>query len=179
MKNRNTVVVAFLLVAVMLLGVGYAALTDTLTLIGNATIDMKQAEVNFDEKVYFSAAEVVDSPNTAADSVGGVNTDDATYTVHSLASKGDVATFKFTIQNDSNVPVRIDIPENKLSGVANSSNSNEEFFSIDYAYSIDDRTIPSGGSMDIIVTVEVIAPVTSATGATFGIEYTATTVDAE
>jgi hypothetical protein len=177
MKNRKTVVVAFLLVAVMLLGVGYAALTDTLTLIGNATIDMKQAEVNFDEKIYFSAAEVVSSPNTAVDQVGGVNTDDATYTVHSLATMGDTATFKFTIKNESNVTVRIDIPENKLSGAANDSNTNPTFFSISYAYSNAERTIPSGGTLDVIVTVKVIAPVTSATGATFGMEYTATTVD--
>jgi hypothetical protein len=161
----------------MLLGVGYAALTDTLTLIGNATIDMKQAEVNFDEKIYFSAAEVVSSPNTTVDQVGGVGTDDATFTAHSLATKGDKAVFKFTIKNESNVAVRIDIPDTKLSGVPNSSNSNEAAFSIHYVYSISDRTIPSGGTLDVTVTVEVIAPITSATGATFGIEYTPTTVE--
>lgn len=177
MKNRKTVVVAFLLVAVLLLGVGYAALSETLTLIGNAVIDMKQAEVNFDAKVYFSNAEVVSSPNTEVDTVGGIGTDDATFTVHSLSTMGDVAVFTFTIANESNVPVRIDIPENKLSGEKNQSNSNEEKFSISYVYGIHDRVIPSGGTMDITVTVTVIDPITVATGATFGIEYTATTVD--
>ena len=177
MKNRKTVVVAFLLVAVLLLGVGYAALSDTLTLIGNATIDMKQAEVNFDAKVYFSNAEVVSSPNVEADSVGGIGSDDATFTAHSLSTKGDVAVFKFTIANESNVDVLITIPENKLSGVPNQSNTNPEKFSITYAYSIHDHVIPSGGTMDITVTVTVIDPVTVATGATFGIEYTATTID--
>ena len=34
MKNRKRVVVAFLLVAVMLLGVGYATLTDVLEITG-------------------------------------------------------------------------------------------------------------------------------------------------
>lgn len=177
MKNRKTVVVAFLLIAVMLLGVGFAALTDTLTLIGNATIDMKQAENNFDAKVYFSAAKVVSSPNPEVDQVGGVGTDDATYTVHSLASKGDVAVFEFTIKNESNVPVKIEIPENKLSGVPNNSNSNEGKFKITYTYGNADMVIASGGTMTVTVKVEVIAPVTSATGATFGIEYTATTVE--
>ena len=54
MKNRRTVVVAFLLVAVMLLGIGYASLTDTLTIIGNAHIDLDTTNKTFDEKVYFS-----------------------------------------------------------------------------------------------------------------------------
>ena len=177
MKNRRTVVVAFLLVAVMLLGIGYAALTDTLTLIGNANIDLQQAGVNYDKKVYFSAAEVVSSPNTAVDTVSGVGTDDATYSVHSLATMGDTAIFKFTIKNESNVPVVIEIPNKKLSGQDNNSNSNPTVFSITYDYSIADKTIPSQGTMDVTVTVKVVAPVTTETGATFGIEYTAKTVE--
>ncbi|MBQ8497974.1 MAG: hypothetical protein IJ489_11050 [Clostridia bacterium] len=177
MKNRKRIIVAFLLVVALVLGVGYAALTDTLTIIGNATIDMNQAANNFDENVYFSAAEVVSSPNTSVDSVGGVGTDDATFTAHSLATLGDTAVFKFTILNDSNVSVQISIPDTKLSGVANNSNTNPEKFSITYHYSRDDKVIPSGETMDVTVTVQVIAPVTEQTGATFGIEYTATTVD--
>ena len=64
MKNRKIVVVAFLVAAVMLLGVGYAALTDTLTIIGNAHIDVDTANKTFDEKVYFSAAEATSSTGT-------------------------------------------------------------------------------------------------------------------
>ena len=66
MKNRKFVVVAFLLVAVMLLGVGYAALTDTLIIIGNAHIDLDTANKTFDEKVYFSAAEATSTTGTGA-----------------------------------------------------------------------------------------------------------------
>ena len=56
MKNRKTVVVAFLLCAVLLLGVGYAALSDTLDITGSADVNQSAAEEAFNEDVYFSAA---------------------------------------------------------------------------------------------------------------------------
>jgi hypothetical protein len=175
MKNRNTVVVAFLLAAVTLLGVGYAAMSDTLTIIGNAHIDMNQAQVNYDEKVYFSAAEALTNPTGDAVHFGE---DDATFTANKLATKGDSATFKFTITNDSNVPVKINVDDKKLSGVDNPSNSNAEKFSVVYTYDKPDMTIPAlGGTINVTVTVSVINPITTATSATFGIEFIATTVD--
>jgi hypothetical protein len=56
MKNRKTVVMAFLLVAVMLLSVGYAALTDVLDITGSADVNQSAAEEAFNEDIYFSAA---------------------------------------------------------------------------------------------------------------------------
>ena len=43
MKNRKTIVGLFLLVAILLIGIGYAAFTDTLSIIGNAHIDLNEA----------------------------------------------------------------------------------------------------------------------------------------
>lgn len=174
MRNRKTVVVAFMLCAVMLLGIGYAALSDTLTIIGNAHIDMDQASINFKEKIYFSAAEAVTNPT--GDSVS-FSENDATFTAIKLATLGDKATFKFTVNNDSNVPVNFKVNDTKLSGDNNPSNTNTGKFKVTYEYSISNRIVPSGETMDITVTVEVVGPVTTATSATFGIEYIATTVD--
>ena len=171
MKNRKIVVVAFLLIAMLLLGVGYAALTTTLTIIGNAHIDMAQAGENFDERIYFSVAEAVSSTGTGStpDRAGGVGGDDGTFTANRLATKGETSTFLFTIQNDSNVAAAITITEE--------TNSNEDAFKVTYAYSIPDKVIPSGGSMDITVVVEVIEPITVDTAGTFTIVYSAETVD--
>ena len=169
MKNRKIVIGAFLLIATLLLGVGYAALTTTLTIIGNAHIDMAQAGDNFDARVYFSAAQPVSSTGTGttADVAAGVGGDDATFTANKLATKGETSTFLFTIQNDSNVPATITINSQ--------TNSNETAFKVTYDYSIDSKVIPAGGSMDITVTVEVIAPITTDTSGTFEINYSATT----
>ena len=180
MKNRKTIIVAFMLIAVLLLGVGYAALTDQLTIIGNAHIDMGAAGSNFDQKVYFSDAQAVSSTGegTTADAVS-FNADDATFTANKLAKLGDKSVFNFTITNDSNVAVDITVADTKLSGAANPSNSNAGKFKVTYEFkdSISQITA-NGGTVQVIVTVEVIAPITDATSATFGIEYTATTVDA-
>lgn len=178
MKNRKTVVVAFLLIAAMLLGVGYAALTDTLTIIGNAHIDVGAANNTFDEKIYFSHSEATSSTGTGTTADTASHTaDDATYTANKLATVGQQSVFTFTIKNDSNVDAVISVNATKLSGDVNPSNSNETKFTVTYDYP-DGKTITAnGGTIDVVVTVTVKEPITSATSATFGIELTATSVD--
>ena len=176
MKNRKRIVVLFLLVAIMLIGVGYAALTDTLTIIGNAHIDIAQAETTFDEKVYFSAAEATSSTGTGTTAdVASFTPDDATFTANKLAVLGEKSVFTFTIKNDSNVKAIISVAATKLSGAANPSNSNESKFTVEYAYPDGMEIAANGGTITVVVTVTVKEPVTSATSATFGIELTATT----
>ena len=178
MRNRKTVVVAFLLVAVMLLGVGYAALTDTLTIIGNAHIDVDTANKTFDEKVYFSDAKATSSTGTGStDDVVSFNTDDATFTANKLAVVGEKSIFTFTIKNDSNVDALISVNNTKLSGAENPSNSNAEKFTVEYSYPDGMTITKNGGTITVVVTVTVKEPVTAATSATFGIELTATSVD--
>ena len=95
MKNRKIVIVAFLLAAMMLLGVGYAALTDVLDITGSADVNQSAAEEAFNEDVYFSGAVANESGNTA--SVNTDNNDKASFTANTLKGKGDKATFTFTI----------------------------------------------------------------------------------
>ena len=80
MKNRKSVIVAFLLVAVMLLGVGYAALTDVLDITGTADVNQSAAEESFNEDIFFSAAVANESGNTA--SVNADNNDKASFTAN-------------------------------------------------------------------------------------------------
>ena len=163
MKNRRTVVVAFLLVAAMLLGVGYAALTDTLTIIGNAHVDLDTANKTFDERIYFSAAEATSTTGsgTTADvaSLSGEKSDDATYTVNKLAITGEKSVFTFTIKNESNVDAKITAATTKLSGAANPSNSNEDKFLVEYSYPDGDIAEKQGGTIKVIVTVTLKEPV--------------------
>ena len=172
----------------MLLGVGYAALTDTLTIIGNANIDIATANKTFDEKIYFSAAQVLTSEGTGTGDKTADNAsfdpDDATFTVHSLAIVGEKAVFKFTVKNDSNVDAIISVNATKTSGAVNPSNSNADKFDVTYKYENGNlvsqnngQIAKQGGTIDIYVTVTVKEPVTSALTATFGIELTVTSVE--
>lgn len=177
MKNRKRIVVLFLLLAVALVGVGYAALSDTLTIIGNAHIDIDTANKTFDERIYFSAAEATSTTGTGTTAdVASYTADDATFTANRLAILGEESVFTFTIKNDSNVAAKIAIEAKKLSGDDNPSNSNTTIFKVTYNVPAEGFTVAAGASVDIIVTVEVINPVTSATSATFGVELTATTI---
>ena len=174
MKNRKVVVIAFLVIAAMMLGIGYAALTDTLTIIGNANVDLAGANSVFDERIYFSNAVVtkgVEGKDTAS-----FTADDATYTVHGLATIADEATFTFTITNDSNLDASIIVNDTKLSGAANPSNSNEEAFTVTYAYPDGKTVAKNGGTITVVVTVKLAKPVDVATSATFGLELIAESI---
>lgn len=178
MKNRRRIIVAFMLCAVMLLGIGYAALTDTLTIIGNAHIDVDTANKTFDERIYFSAAEATSSTGTGTTAdVASFTADDATFTANKLAITGEKSVFTFTITNDSNVDAVISVNDNKLSGDPNPTNSNTDKFTVEYTYPDGMNITKGGGTIRVVVTVTVAEPVTSATSATFGIELTATSVD--
>ncbi len=180
MKNRKFVVIAFVVIAAMLLGVGYAALTDTLTIIGNANIDLSAANSVFDERIKFIAAEATSSTGTGtvAD-VASYSDDDATYTVHKLATKGEVSVFTFTIQNESNLDAEISVAPNKLSGDVNPTNSNSDVFKVEYSYPDGNTIAKNGGTIKVVVTVTVIKAIDVATSGTFGIELTATSIGDE
>ena len=176
MKKRRIVILAFILVAAITLGIGYAALTDTLTIIGNAHIDFAAAGSTFDGNIKFTAAEATSSTGTGTTSdVASFTADDATFTANKLAVKGEQSVFTFTITNESNVAAQVIVNATKLSGADNPSNTNTDIFEVTYEYSNANKVIASGGTMDVTVTVKVINPVVAETSASFGLELQVTT----
>ena len=171
MKNRRTVVVAFLLVAVLLLGVGYAALTDVLDITGTAEIDRAAAESSFNEDIYFSAAVANDNGNTA--SVNADNNDKASFTANNLKGEGDTATFTFSIVNvgdvDATITPRI------------ITNSNTEYFEIYSDWLGATKDLPAGTTADApltyTVTVKLLKTPTETLSGSFLIDLTAVSVD--
>ena len=105
MKNKKTVVVAFLLVAVMLLSVGYATLSDTLTIGGSADISKDGAQNSFNDDIYFSDAEAHNNHDVVEIMSGDPDT--ATFTINSLSGKGDKAQITFTICNVGDLSANI------------------------------------------------------------------------
>lgn len=106
MKSRKIVVIAFVLVAALSLGIGYASLTDQLFI--NGTSELLRSNVNpvFDEKVFISNAEMDSatasiSGNTT--SVSQTDNDKASFTADGLKEKDDTAVFIFTISNKNDV----------------------------------------------------------------------------
>lgn len=110
MKNRKIVVVAFLLIAVLLLGVGYAALTDTLTIAGQGNVNTDKAQEKLNDDVYFTLAKAESTTGTSgvADTASILaDNDRASFTANSLALGGETATFTFVVSNYSNHEVTL------------------------------------------------------------------------
>lgn len=167
MKNRKTVIVAFLLVAAMLLGVGYAALTDDLYVNGTLKLDADKLADTYDKEVYFTNANnsttgtagVVDTISIGEDANGDAN-DKVTFVVNSLKTVNEVATFTFKIQNDNDFVVT----------ATPSTSFTNDYFTVAGPATVD---VPANGSVDVTVTVTLKAIPTdgSAQSVTYDLTY--------
>ena len=172
MKNRKTVIVAFMLCAVMLLGVGYAALTDTLDINGSADVNVSALNAEFEEDVYFSAAVANETGNTA--SINQDNNDKASFSAKTLKAKGDTVTFTFTITNKSAHDVVITPKLNATQG-----NTNEEYFKITSDWNGAAKTVAATtdasnpSTITYTVTIELIKDATDTIYGSFLVELVA------
>ena len=170
MKQRKTVIVAFLLAAVLLLGVGYAALSDTLDITGSADVNQSAAEEAFNEDIYFSAAVANETGNTA--SVNADNKDKASFTANTLKGKGDKVTFTFTIKNDGDVAAEVTPKLNATLG-----NTNPEYFSLTSDWGGATKTLAANGELTYTVTIELLKTPTETIAGSFLVELTAVSVE--
>ena len=115
MKKRRLVIVAFLLIAAIALGVGYATLSTTLVIDGVAAIKTDGAKTEYDEDVYFKSGT---ANATGIDGVtiptGGKT---ATVTIDSLKLEGNTATFTFVVESTSQFETRVAIDDIKVANV--------------------------------------------------------------
>ncbi len=132
MKNRKTVVVSFLLIAVLLMGIGYAAVSDTLNFDGSAKISGDETQSQFDLDVRITAVAREDKQwvsyapggvveieasdlivNIIDDTADDVQ-DSAKFQIMGLADAGDQQVIWFKIENESShaaTLTRFDITE--------------------------------------------------------------------
>ena len=164
MKNRRKVIDAFLVIAVLCVGVGYAVVTDILDIQGVANVSATAAEKAFDEDIKFISAVANVTGDTA--SVNADNEDKATFTVNSLKGQGETATFTFTIENGNDIDALV---TPKLA-----SNTNDTYFEVSSDWGGVAKTIAAGQTATYTVTVELLKTPTSTVGTSISIELTAT-----
>jgi hypothetical protein len=188
MKNRKVIVTAFLLVAVMLLGVGYAAVSDTLNFGGDATISGDQAQHEFDVdvrithvsedmadwKAYSSeGAEIERADDFIVDIMGsGDNEQDLVdFQIFCLSNAGQSKEFWFKVKNDS-------AHDATLKGSDITENGTHDYFEADYEiYTADGSTttevLPAGGEVLVKVIISVKATPTELYQGNFSFVITA------
>lgn len=176
MKNRRQILVAFMLCAVMLLGIGYAALSDVLDITGTAELTAGNAGNAFDGDVYFESGEALDYQSTSKpDTVElSADKDNALFFANNLAAKGDQAQFKFIIKNDSALEVTV-TPSLTVVGDETALETADKWFNVHSNLRGQATTIAAGGSFEYIITVDLKdTPTLTATDAIISSKFSIT-----
>lgn len=185
MKNRRITIVAFLLIAALTLGFGYAAVSNVLDIQGSAKVDGKVAVEEFQEDIYFAGVVLGDEVKDSIDATAGQNytanininnNDKGSFTVNGLRSAGEKAVMTFRIANKSLHEVTVALKANE-----SFTNSNKTYFSFDYYFGTEDvktgTIAKSNGTtatyLDVTVVVELIDQPTKEETASFLIELLA------
>ena len=117
MKKRRTTIIAFLLVAALALGIGYAALTTNLTITGGVTNAPHPINVVFQSGTLkeatatgenASATQAAIMANSSVVCTEGAQS--ATFNAANLVHQGDTVTATFVIQNRNLYGVKLDDP---------------------------------------------------------------------
>ena len=95
--KRNNLVRVSVLIAIVLIGVAYAAITTTLSVAGSTSVNGDSS--NFSDNVIFATA-TASSGSTA--SIGTTDKHTITFTTAQLKAIGNEATLTYTIKNESN-----------------------------------------------------------------------------
>lgn len=109
MKQKRTYVTLLLIVALLCLGIAYAAFTaDTLTINGTATASVADGDVN----VVFIKADPAEGSNAGTTAEIDAENDTASFTVAGLTKAGDTQTVTFDVENQTEhgVPVTLQDP---------------------------------------------------------------------
>ena len=162
MKKTTKILMLLLIVSLLLLGIGYAAIQNiTLNISGTATADPSQS--NF--KVKFSGTpEVSDSVYVT---IGMTNETNATMNVSGLTQKGQTASATFEIENASS-DLSADVS-------VITTNSNTEYFTL--SSKLTKTSLEAGEKTTVKVTTELKkTPISDSVSSNIGIQLTVTPV---
>ncbi len=180
MKNRKRMLVIFLVIAAMLIGVGYAAVTNVLDIQGSATVDIKHANDAFNEDVYFTGVKNAEGnfvstidANAGLKYTANINTnnnDKAQFTVTGLEEKDDTTTITYQIKNDSDYEANVTLKT--------VTNTNPADFNFSYYFGTDttseSATIPANGTVEVSVVVSIARQLTDIASGSFILELNVT-----
>ena len=101
MKNRKTIIVAFMLIACMLIGVGYAALNDSLNITANIGATTEVSGGEFDGNIKFTDKSITKDDTNKASCVIDSAGDHATITADGFTVANQSVVVLLTITNSS------------------------------------------------------------------------------
>lgn len=161
MKNKKSLIVGILIMALLVVSIGYAAIT-TITLNITGSASAKPDTSNF--KVLFTGTPTVSDANRVAATIDEQNKKEATLTVTGLTAKGDYVTAVYTVKNES--------PDLSASlGLEVSKNTNTEYFKVEPTYK--DASIGAKNTTELTVKVTLIKTPLDDQSAEIGVKLSA------
>jgi hypothetical protein len=151
MKKKQLVIYLVVVVGILALGIGYAAIaTQGFTINGNLSSDVDTDQF----KVKFTGTPLTNIGTTNATMSATIDSSDstsrtATLNVSGLKARGETVTATYTIINDSS-----DLTANL--GTPTVTNNNPTYFNVTATYGANGDTILAGNTTTIIVTVELL-----------------------
>ena len=183
MKRRRTALIAFLVLAVATLSIGYAALSDILDIQGTAEVTRASVGEAYNVDVYFDDTVVLkmyspehtdvtdtnlNMPKNSA-SVNDADKDKATMTIGGLSRQGEYVVVTYTVKNDSAYDATVILKSQ--------NNSDGTNFEVTHVIA-NNGTVAAGQSVEVTVTVKLLSVPTETTMSTsFTIELEAVTGD--
>ena len=162
--RKRTAIIAFVLAAVLLMGVGYAAYSTTLSIKGTTSVSAEALE--FTEDVQFTSATSSNEAFGTATIGDGQNAD---FTVSGMTQYNDRVQFTYTITNNSTYDVNIEITTHPTPASTSKCT---------VTTALSANTIVAGGNITATVTVVLNETVTTVQDPiNWTIEYTATSVN--
>lgn len=167
MTSTKKMVAVLIVLAILLIGVGYAAITAvTLRISGTAEAEGNQA--NFTVEFVKEPAPETSGKGTISATV--TDEHNAVLNVSDLTAKGDTAIATYTIQNTS-----ADLSANLKANVVNGNDENFET-----TYSFGKTSLTHGDTTTLTVTVKLLkTPITDSVNTTIGVQITAEPVQPE
>lgn len=186
MKKRRFAIVAFLMAAVMTIGIGYAAATTYLNIGGTGTVTQENGQNAFSENVTFTeVTSFQDDPSDAHDISYTASIEDnkksAIFGSSNFKHVGDHFEIKYTIKNANTTKAYVSFDKSVT------ANTLTNIFDFTYKFAgatgdgevaENEKTgaIAADGTIDVIVTVNLKVNVTVKTDASFSIRIVATDV---
>ncbi len=151
MKKKKSMIVLAIFVAVLVLGVGYAAISGVdLTISGTASTEDRDLKVSFEGTVNSTVQPNTDSNSPAATATGTTTAGSlsATISVANLSRVDQTATVTYTIQNEEEDVTAV-VTVNEL------QNDKPDFFEVTTDIPDQGIEIAPGGTNTVTVTVRV------------------------
>lgn len=159
MKKRNTTIFAFLLLAAVGMGVGYAAISQEFKVGGDITVDVDKANEELEAEVYFSEVKKQEKCTVTIDSS---DKHKASIDVNGLELRGETATGTLVIKNDFELPVNVQ-------DIQFTENTNKTEFTV--AYTLSNETIAAGQTVELTFTIKLNVVPTEQLTDSFGLTF--------